>query len=206
MKREKEIYTKIIAKDNIQKAIICASRRKKNRNNVKKVIKNIDNCTEYIERLLKTKTYIPSPYQKISIMDGVRKKERIIFKPRFFPDQCIHWSLMLQLEPVLSRGMYDYCCASIKGRGILYGVRYLKKKLVQDRKNTKYCLKLDVKKFYPSIDKEILKKKFRRIIKDKDTLYLIDAIINSSEEGLPIRKLYFTMVCKFLFTRFRSLH
>ena len=195
MKREKDIYTKIIAKDNIRKAIIYASKRKKNRGNVKRVIDNIDNCANYIENLLITKTYKPSPYQKVTIMDGVRKKERIIFKPRFFPDQCIHWALMLQLEPILSRGMYDYCCASIKNRGILYGARYLKKKLVQDRKNTKYCLKLDVKKFYPNIDKEILKKKFRRVLKDGDTLDLIDLIIDSSEEGVPIRELYFTMVC-----------
>lgn len=195
MKREKDIYTRIVARDNIRKAIIYASKRKKNRGNVKRVIDNIDDCVSYIENLLKTKTYKPSPYQKVTIMDGVRKKERIIFKPRFFPDQCIHWALMLQLESILSKGMYDYCCASIKNRGILYGAKYLKKKLVQDRKNTKYCLKLDVKKFYPNIDKDILKRKFRRKIKDGDTLDLIDLIIDSSEEGVPIRKLYFTMVC-----------
>ena len=60
--------------------------------------------------------------------------------------------------------------------------------LKDDRKNTKYCLKLDVKKFYPSIDKNVCKRKFRRIIKDYDVLNLIDAIIDSSNEnGLPIR-------------------
>lgn len=186
MKREKDIYTRIVAKDNIHKAIIYASKRKKNRGNVKRVVENIENCVGIIEEMLKAKTYKPSPYQKVTIMDGVRKKERIIFKPRFFPDQCIHWALMLQLEPILKKGMYDYCCASIKNRGILYGARYLKKILVQDRKNTKYCLKLDVKKFYPSIDKEVLKRKFRKKLKDRDTLDLIDIIIDSSEEGLPI--------------------
>ena len=64
--------------------------------------------------------------------------------------------------------------------------KYIEKILVRDRKNTKYCLKLDVKKFYPSIDKEILKRKFRRKIKERETLELIDKIIDSSEEGLPI--------------------
>lgn len=65
-------------------------------------------------------------------------------------------------------------------------MNYLKRILVQDRKYTKYCLKLDVKHFYPSINKETLKNKFRKIIKDKDTLWLIDAIIDSSKEGVPI--------------------
>ncbi len=45
-----------------------------------------------------------------------------------------------------------------------------------------------LKKFYPSIDKNVCKRKFRRIIKDYDVLNLIDAIIDSSNEnGLPIR-------------------
>ena len=95
--------------------------------------------------------------------------------------------------------MYEYCCASVPNRGIHYGGKYIKKILVNDRKNTKYALKLDVKKFYPSINKEIMKRKFMRVIKDRDTLDLIDKIIDSSESGLQIRKLYFTMVCKFLF-------
>ena len=49
--------------------------------------------------------------------------------------------------------MYDFCCASVKKRGIHYGAKHIKKILMDDRKNTKYCLKLDIKKFYPSIDK-----------------------------------------------------
>ena len=102
--------------------------------------------------------------------------------------------------------MYEYSCGSVKGRGIIKGVKYLKRILVLDRKNTKYCLKLDVKKFYPSIDQKILKWKFYKIIKDKETLDLIFKIIDSIEQGLPIRKLYKPMVCKLLFAGFRPLH
>lgn len=130
--------------------------------------------------------YRPSPYVEMKIHDGANKKERIIYKPRFYPDQIVHWALMLQIEPLLMKGMYEFCCASVKGRGIMRGMRHIKKILVQDRKYTKYCLKLDIKKFYPSIDKQILKNKFRRILKDKDTLNLIDLIIDSGIEGIPI--------------------
>lgn len=93
---------------------------------------------------------------------------------------------MNKIEPLFMRGMYDLCCASIKNRGIHRGMNFLKNILVKDRKYTKYCLKLDVKKFYPSIDKDILKAKFRKIIKDKDVLYLLDQIVDSSNEGVPI--------------------
>ena len=165
MKRIGNIYSKIIDKNNIRKAILNAAKRKRSRKNVRYILANIVSATDEIYNLLKNETFEPSPYEKVKIMDGVRKKERIIYKPAFFPDQCIHWALMLQLEEVLMKGMYYYNCASIKGRGLIHASKYIQKILVKDRKNTKYCLKLDVKKFYPSIDKEILKRKFRRKIK-----------------------------------------
>lgn len=186
MKRKGNIYPRICEPDNIRKAILKASKGKKSRMNVKKVLDNIDVAIIKVQDMLINNNYVPSPYQEKKIQDGVRKKERIIFKPRFFPDQVIHWCLMLQIEEVLRKGMYDFCCASVKDRGILYGARHIKKILVDDRKNTKYCLKLDIKKFYPSVDKEILKRKFRRKIKCRDTLNLIDTIIDSSSKGLPI--------------------
>lgn len=186
MKRKGNIYKNIVEKENIKFAILNAARRKMKRNNVQKVMNNIDKYVDNIQNMLINKSYTPSPYQEVKIQDGVRKKERIIFKPCFYPDQIVHWSLMLQIEEILKKGLYDYCCASIRGRGLLYGVKYIRKIIVRDRKNTKYCLKLDIKKFYPSINKEILKKKFRKVIKCGDTLDLIDLIIDSSKSGVPI--------------------
>lgn len=195
MKRKSNIYQKIIEPDNIRKAILNASKGKKTRKSVEKILCNIEYYTLDIHNMLKNKTYKPSPYHEMKIHDGTRKKERIIYKPMFYPDQCIHWALMQQIEPLLKKGMYEFCCASVKDRGIHYASKHIKKILVRDRKNTKYCLKLDVKKFYPSMDKEILKRKFMRIIKDRDVLDLLDLIVDSSKNGVPIRKLYFTMVC-----------
>ena len=186
MKRKKDIYIKIIDKNNIYKAILNASKGKKDRDNVKSVISNITFYVDDIYNKLFTKTYTPSPYVEMKIHDGVRKKERIIYKPKFYPDQVVHWALMQQIEPIIMRGMYEFCCGSVKGRGIMHGIKYLKKILVRDRKNTKYCLKLDIKKFYPSINQTILKRKFMRVIKDRDTLDLIDKIIDSADEGVPI--------------------
>lgn len=195
MKRQGNIYPKICEPENIKLAILSAARGKKKRLNVLKILDKLDVAVLKIHEILINNSYNPSPYQEKIIHDGVRKKERIIYKPRFYPDQCIHWALMLQIEKILAKGMYDFCCASVKNRGIHYGAKHIKKILADDRKNTKYCLKLDIKKFYPSVDKEILKRKFRKKIKCRDTLDLIDKIIDSSTKGLPIRKLYFAMVC-----------
>ena len=48
-----------------------------------------------------------------------------------------------------------------------------------------FASKIDIRKFYPSIDHNVLKSIIRRKIKCKDTLALLDTIIDSSD-GVPI--------------------
>ena len=186
MKRVGFLYPKITSRENIARAITNASKGKKDRRIVKQILGNYNFYVNEVQKMLINKTYAPSPYIILKIKDGTRKKERIIYKPQFYPDQIVHWALMQQIEPILKRGMYDLCCASIRGRGLHTATKYVKRIIVNDRKNTKYCLQLDIKKFYPSIDRDILKSKFKRIIKDPDTLHLLGLIVDSSEEGVPI--------------------
>lgn len=51
-----------------------------------------------------------------------------------------------------------------------------------------YCLKLDVKKYFPSIDRDILFGLIQRKIKDKDALWLIKTTLdhNPSDNGLGV--------------------
>eukprot|EP01037_Dinobryon_pediforme_P011467 gene11467-11560_t len=91
---------------------------------------------------------------------------------------------MIPLEPlfVLTFTTNTYSC--IKGRGIHAASKAVKKAL-KDVPGTQYCLKLDVRKFYPSVDHQILKYLLRRKIKDQDLLWLLDEIIDSAP-GVPI--------------------
>ena len=186
MKRVGFIFERIVDKDNILRAIDNSSRGKKKRRNVRRVLDNADKCAAEIQEMLMGKTYQPAKYWEEKIWDGANKKERVIYKPKYYPDQVIHWCLIQQIEFILRRGMYYYSCASIPGKGIHFALKAVKKWLKKDRKHTKYCLQMDIRKFYPSIDREILKELFRKKIKDQDTLWLIDTIIDSHEPGLPI--------------------
>jgi len=186
MKRIGYLYDKICDIDNIKLAIMKASLGKRNKPFVREVIGHVDECAIAIQRMLVNKEYHPSPYKISNILDGACKKERTIHMPRFFPDQIIHWALMLQLQTVIMRGMYTFSCGSIPGRGTSYAQKYLRRWIDNDYRGTKYCLKMDISKFYPSINQTILEGMFRKIIKDKDCLWLIDTIIESVEKGLPI--------------------
>lgn len=186
MKRIGFLFDKICSIENIMLAIDNSARGKKNRRAVEYTLQHKEQAAHNIREMLISKQYRPKPYRTFEIMDGPRQKQRTIFCPAFYPDQIIHWALMQVLQPVLLKGMYEFNCGSIPGRGIHYGKRYLERWLRRDRKHTKYCLKLDIKKYYPHIDKEVLKTKFRGKIKDASALWLIDTIIDSHDEGLPI--------------------
>lgn len=136
--------------------------------------------------MLANKSYIPSPYIKKTIKDGASGKERVIFKPKFYPDQCIHWAMMQVIEPHIAKGMYEYSCGSVPKRGIHYAQKRIRRWIENDKKHTKYILQIDIKKFYPNVKQNILKQMLRTKFKDKDLLWLLDEIIDSVENGLPI--------------------
>lgn len=185
MKRIGFIWDKVCCIENIKVAIWFSSRKKKTHGFVAPVLEDVDAHAKEVQRLLVTKTYVPSPYIVKEVRDNSSGKIRTIHKPRYFPDQIIHWALILQIRSIMERGMYEYSCGSIPERGPHYGRKHLRRWLDNDYRGTKYCLKLDIAKFYPSMDNEALKKEFRRKIKDPHVLWLIDTIIDSAQ-GLPI--------------------
>lgn len=186
MKRVGYLYKEICSIENIQQAITNASKGKKERRVVRNIIEHRDEAAEAIRAMLISKEYKPKPYREFTIKDGPSRKERTIYCPAFYPDQIIHWAVMQVLQPVLMKSMYEFSCGSIPGRGMRYGQRHIERWLHRDHKNTKYCLKLDIKKYYPYINNAVLKQKFREKIKDTEALWLIDSIIDSHAEGLPI--------------------
>lgn len=183
MKRVGNIFEKIVDIENIMKAIDMASQGKREQKLIKDVLDNKLMYAEAIRDMLIDKSYRPLKPVEMLLRDTRQRKDRIIYKPHFFPDQIIHWALMMAIQSIIYRGMYQYSVGSIPKRGMRKGQVAIQKWITQ--KDTKYCLKMDVTKFYPSIDNEILKSKFRKIIKDKETLWLIDSIIDSNK-GQPI--------------------
>lgn len=94
---------------------------------------------------------------------------------------------MLQLEPIFLNKFIKQTCASIPNRGIHRAWGYMQKYL-RDEEGTKYCLKMDVKKFYDSVDQKILKQMLAKTFKDEKLLRLLFKIIDSypKDKGIPI--------------------
>lgn len=79
-----------------------------------------------------------------------------------------------------------YQCASIKGRGQIYGKKAIEKWIRKNPKSCKWIWKGDVKKFYPSVPRDKLKRLLRRDIKNDTVIYILFTLINTYDTGLCI--------------------
>lgn len=181
MKRIGDIYNKIYAYDNLEQADILAQKGKSNQYGVIVHNRNRHSNLSELQKQLITKTYRTSKYDVFKVFEP---KERTVYRLPYFPDRIMHHAIMSVLEPIFVASFTADTYSCIKGRGIHKLHRNLQSAL-RNQTETKYCLKLDITKFYPSIDHSILKTLLRRKFKDQDLLWLLDEIIDSAP-GLPI--------------------
>lgn len=176
------MYDKIISVENLKLADEKARRGKAHTYGVKLHDRNREANILALHEALKNKTYRTSPYNIIKIQ---KPKERIIYRLPYYPDRIVHHAVMNILEPIWVRTFTHNTYSCVKGRGIEGCARHIDKIIRRYEGRPLYCLKCDIKKFYPSIDHDILKALVRKKIKDADLLWLLDNIIDSAE-GIPI--------------------
>lgn len=181
MKRIGYLYKQIYSIENLYRADQIAAKGKARQYGVQAHMKQQDENLHALYLMLRDKTYRTSPYTTFKIYEP---KEREIFRLPYFPDRILHHAVMNILEPVFVAHFTADTYSCIKGRGIHSAARKLKAALRQEEETT-YCLKLDIRKFYPSVNHDILKALLRRKFKDADLLRLLDEIIDSAP-GLPI--------------------
>ena len=182
VKRYGDLHRHICTLDNIGIADANARKHKKKNWGVIKHDKHKDEDNVKLLNSLTNLNYTTSQYSTFKIYEP---KERIIYRLPYYPDRIAHHAIMNIMEPIWVKTFIDNTYSCIKNRGIHKLAKDLKKVLKSDVEGTKYCLKLDVKKFYPSIDHEVLKDIIRRKVKDVELLMVLDEIIDSTT-GVPI--------------------
>jgi hypothetical protein len=177
MKRIGYLYEQIYSMDNLILAEEKARRNKKRNGHLPYGIKRFDkHRTEYLQKLQKTLiegTFKTSEY-KIMTIKADHGKEREIFKLPYYPDRILHHAILNVIAPYLTRYMIYDSYACVEGKGTTFGVKRVQQSL-KDRKGTEWFLKLDIKKFYPTIDQDVTMQLLGRIFKD-----------SSTSPGLPI--------------------
>lgn len=181
MKRYGNLYEKIISRENLAQADINARRGKGNSYGVRRHDRNKESNMATLHKQLANDAFVNSQYSMFVIYEP---KERIIHRLPYYPDRIVHHAIMCVLEPIWCKLFIRDTFACIKGRGI-HGAMARIKRALADVEGTQYVLKIDVRKFYPSIDHDILKAIIRRKIKCERTMQLLGVIIDSAD-GVPI--------------------
>ena len=177
MKRYGFLFDKICDMENLKLALKNAKKGKGWYKEVKQIEERPGYYLAALQWMLKTGNYRTSEYGTFRKVEG--KKEREIYKLPFFPDRIAQWAILQVIEPSLLDYFTDDSYSAIPGKGIHDAFKKLRHAVDTHPEEMTYCLKIDCKKFYPSIDHEILKQQFRRKYKDPELLSVIDEIIDS---------------------------
>lgn len=103
----------------------------------------------------------------------------------FYPNRILDYCMVETLKPYIRRGMYQYCVGNVDKRGIRAG----KKAVLRHCRRYKYYIKLDIRKFYPSVSSQRMIAFAESGIKDKQFIHLCRVMLSGSDD-LPIGSYY----------------
>lgn len=182
MKRHGNLFPKIVELENIYLAFRHARKGKSWQDTITRFEANLEQNLERIKNSLIDKTFTTAKYETFVIYEP---KRRIIYKLPFNPDRVVQHALMNVIEPIWDNLFISDSYACRKGKGIHAGSRRTMEFIRKVGKDA-YCLKMDVSKFYPSINHDILFDIIKQKIKCKDALWLLKNIIYSIDGGRNI--------------------
>ncbi|MEL4897220.1 RNA-directed DNA polymerase [Crocosphaera sp. Alani8] len=178
MKRYGNLYPQIIDFDNIYLAARKAQKGKRFQSNVLQFNYNLETELLKIQQELKDKNYQPGSYRTFHLRDI---KTRLISAAPY-RDRVVHHALCNIIVPIFERTFISDTYANREG----YGTHKALRRFTDFTRSSRYVLQCDIRKYFPSIDHEILKQLIRRKIKCQDTLWLIDKIIDNSNQQEPV--------------------
>lgn len=178
MKRYNNLWGQLVSFENIFLAFTKAVKGKGYKSYVLDFMQNFEHHLIMLQDALITKTYQPGAYTTFFIYEP--KKRMISAAP--FIDRIVHHCLVNVIGPIFEASFIETSYANQIDKGTHRAIRDVQSAM----RLNQYVLHCDIKKYFPSIDHEILKNLIRCRIKDPDVLWLIDLIIDSSNPQEPV--------------------
>lgn len=185
MKRANHLFDRICERENLRLAVAKAMRDKRRKQEVQDFIESLESNLDRLRLELSNGTVGLGRFQHFTIYDP---KERLISAP-CFEERVIHHAIMNFCEPRLNRSLVDdtYACRTGKGREACL----LRAKTFSAR--FPVFLKIDIRKYFDSVDHTILLKQLERKFKEAKLLKLLERVIACYHvhpgTGLPIGSL-----------------
>lgn len=187
MRRQGYLFEKVATFDNLLLAAGKALRGRKDRGRVASFYFHMEPELLRLEEELMSGAYVPRPYRSFMVYEPKPRK----ICAADIRDRVVHHAICNVLDPVFEGFSIHDSYACRKGKGTHRAVRRARA-LCQDHR---YFLKVDVEKFFDSVDHGRLKDLLARKFKDRRLLALLGRIIDhpmpdgTPGKGLPIGNL-----------------
>lgn len=185
MKRIGHLFEKAFTKDNLLAAFYDASKLKHGKRACfefeKRLSYNIDKLYDQIH----SGEYKPRPYFRFTVREP---KLRTIYAPAFC-DLVVQHAIYRIILPIFDKKFIDQSFACRPNKGTHKASDYAQSALNESSRNDWY-LKLDIRKFFYRIDRDILRTQIERVIKDVRFVSLMMLFSEFGEKiGIPIGNL-----------------
>ena len=182
------LYDEIISLENLFVAWKEFRRGKGRKRDVQVFEMHLEDHLFDLHQDLQNGTYRHGPYESFFVNDP---KRRHIHKPSV-RDRVLHHAIVRIIEPIFDRGFIYDSWSCRKGKGTHAAIRRFQRwgwELSRNNTKTVWVLKMDVQKYFASVDHQILLLLFAKQIQDRRLLALLENIVESFPQGIPLGNL-----------------
>ncbi len=187
-----DTFFEIISLENLFYSWAEFKRGKENKKDVQEFALNLEDNIFELHNDLKNNLYQHSKYTSFFISDP---KLRCINKAKV-RDRLLHQAIFKIIEPIFEKIFIFDSYSSRKNKGTHRAIKRFQKmawKLSKNNTRTVWVLKCDIKKFFDSIDHNILLRLIKLKVTNRKTVELIEKVIYSfrenEETGIPLGNL-----------------
>ena len=194
MKRIGNLFDKVFSEENLYQAYLDARKGKRKKKACYRFTVNLGANLKALHDEIHAGTYRPQPYFEFTVYEP---KERKIYAPAF-RDIVVQHAIYRFIYPIFNGTFIDQSFACRKGGGTHRASDYTQEALRESDPDS-YVLKLDIRKFFYSIPRDVLCGLFARKIKDRRLLEIMEMFVPMpGRVGIPIGNLLsqlYALIC-----------
>lgn len=183
MKRIGKVSEEVETERNFEQAFWKYSDQKMKRKAVQEFHDDLEKNLKALFDAYRNETWVTSGYTK-----------KMVYHPKVRPvhklpvkDHVIQHAVMIPVEDKLRQTLYWRSPAGTKGKGTHYFYEMMKRDVYSHpQSETFYCVPLDIHHYFQNVDHGLLKKEYRRKIKDRKLLRFLDEVVDSFNPGIVL--------------------
>ena len=177
MKRVGYLFERAFSRDALYQAWLDASHGKMSKHCCLAFSKRLSSNLDALHDELHSGRYVPTPYTEFCVYEP---KKRTIYAPAF-RDLVVQHAIYRLIYPIFDRTLIDQSYACRHGKGTHKAADYAQAALRRSPPGS-HVLKLDIRKFFYRIERDVLQQQIERKIKDRR---FVAVMMQFAEYGHP---------------------